>query len=67
MTDKKDSKEFVDPATASALCVFAIKSIAQAIIGWLGLEFFKKNLDWLKNWYNKRYDKHIKSIFRKKS
>lgn len=46
---KIDKKEFVDPATASFVGGFVVRSIAQAIIGWLGLEYFKKIISWFKN------------------
>jgi hypothetical protein len=35
-------KEFVDPVTASSIGLFVLRSVAQAVIGWLGLEFLKK-------------------------
>lgn len=66
MTEPQENKEFIDPATASAVGAFAIRSIAQAIIGWIGLEFFRKSLKKLKDWF-KKHDKHTGSISEKES
>ena len=65
MTEPRDQKEFIDPATATAVAGFTIRSIAQAIIGWVGLEFFKKYLNKFKNWRNKNENSN-ESVFGEK-
>lgn len=47
----KDKKDFLDPVTASAVSFFAFRSFAQAVIGWLGVEFLKFNWRKGKEWY----------------
>jgi hypothetical protein len=47
MTQKQE-KNFIDPATAATIGSFVFKSIAQAVVGWLGLEFFKNSLNRIK-------------------
>lgn len=48
MTKKKD---FIDPATLSAVGVFTFKAAAQAIIGWLGLEAFRAYRRRFRRWW----------------
>ena len=38
---KKKNKDFIDPVTTSVLCGFVFKSVSQAVVGWIGLNFFK--------------------------
>lgn len=42
MKHAKEKKDFIDPAITSAVGLFVFRSVAQAVIGWLGLEFLKK-------------------------
>ena len=48
MTKKKPRKNFLDPALAYTLGSFAAKSIFQSVIGYLGLECFKKGIERMK-------------------
>ena len=54
MDDKKEDKlttQSLDPvvaATIISISWFAIKAIAQTIIGWLGLKWFQKIVAWWK-------------------
>ena len=42
---KKKNKDFIDPVTTSVLCGFVFKSVSQAVVGWIGLNFFKNILN----------------------
>jgi hypothetical protein len=47
-----DQTDFLDPAStavAGSVAWFSIKAIAQAIIGWIGLNYYLKARDWWKN------------------
>lgn len=52
MTKEQESKKnFVDPALASSIGFFAFKSVAQAVVGWIGLEAVKSGWEKSKNWF----------------
>lgn len=52
----KDQKEFLNPATTAAVGTFgwfALKAVAQAIIGWIGLNYYLK----IRNWFRRKKGK----------
>ena len=52
----EDQKEFLDPATTAAVSTFgwfALKAIAQAVIGWIGLNYYLK----IRNWFRRKKGK----------
>lgn len=52
MTDDK-RKKYIDPLVVSVGC-FTFKSVAQAVIGWIGLEAMKKSWKTAKKWFSKK-------------
>lgn len=50
-------KKFVDPATVVYVGNFAFKSIAQAVVGWVGLEGVKAGWEKSKNWFRSKNGK----------
>jgi hypothetical protein len=49
VSNLENKKDCIDPATTSAIGVFLFKSVAQAFVGWISLEFFKKYFNYFGN------------------
>ena len=47
---KKQKKNFLDPALTYSLTAFTVRAVAQSIVGWMGLEFFKAGIKKTKEW-----------------
>ena len=52
MNKSYNKKDCIDPATTSAIGIFLFKSVAQALVGWMSLEFFKKYFNYFGNRQN---------------
>lgn len=73
-----DKKEFLDPATTTVVASvgwFTFKAVAQAILGWIGINYYQKFRRWLSKKWKKRKGEdsddsdqgNIKSVSAKRS
>jgi len=56
----RDQKEFLDPATTAAVGAFswfALKAVIQAILGWIGIKWYKRLTSWISRKKGKEDDK----------
>lgn len=54
--ETKKEKECIDPATLTAVGGFLGMAILQSIVGWIGLNFFKKFINKIKSIFGGKTD-----------
>lgn len=61
----RNRKDFVDPATAGAIGIFAVKAIAQGILAWIAGRVFAKCWVWVKQLWQRREDDSTEEVLAK--